>query len=258
MLLAAIVTVLLLSTTTIISAQFINAECHIEANSGSDPSQPISGYIFLSQRVLKGDTKVLIKVNGFPKNRSISQHGFHVHENGNTSNKCAAAGAHFNPAKVNHGAPTDEVRHVGDLGNVNVKFGKIRAVIHDKKIRLNSRDENSIIGRSIVVHALVDDLGRGKENDSLTTGHAGARLGCCVIKRVTYHNKALTTMCFGRYAEHNKELCQWEQTATLTARKAPHHDNSEQQSRKTTRRRGHKGRKSYHHHRHRDHAHHSN
>jgi len=31
------------------------------------------------------------------------------------------------------------------------------------------------------VHALVDDLGRGGFNDSKTTGHAGARLGCCLI-----------------------------------------------------------------------------
>lgn len=37
------------------------------------------------------------------------------------------------------------------------------------------------MGRSVVVHADPDDLGRGGFNDSKTTGHAGARLSCGVI-----------------------------------------------------------------------------
>jgi Cu-Zn family superoxide dismutase len=41
--------------------------------------------------------------------------------------------------------------------------------------------KNSIFGRSIVVHADQDDLGKGGFPDSLTTGHAGARLDCAVI-----------------------------------------------------------------------------
>jgi Cu-Zn family superoxide dismutase len=36
----------------------------------------------------------------------------------------------------------------------------------------------SIAGRAMVLHAGEDDLGQGGESDSLTTGHAGARLGC--------------------------------------------------------------------------------
>lgn len=39
----------------------------------------------------------------------------------------------------------------------------------------------SIIGRAVVVHADFDDLGRGGQPDSKTTGHAGARV-------YVYHN----------------------------------------------------------------------
>ena len=41
--------------------------------------------------------------------------------------------------------------------------------------------ENSVVGRSFVVHADVDDLGDGGHELSPTTGNAGARLACGVI-----------------------------------------------------------------------------
>ena len=39
---------------------------------------------------------------------------------------------------------------------------------------------------SIQVHAKRDDLGQGGNTGSTTTGNAGARLGCCIIHKVSY------------------------------------------------------------------------
>ncbi len=39
----------------------------------------------------------------------------------------------------------------------------------------------SVIGRSLIVHADRDDLGKGGHETSLVTGNAGARVCCGVI-----------------------------------------------------------------------------
>jgi len=106
-------------------------------------------------------------------------HGFHVHEFGNLTNGCTSAGAHFNPKGVEHGGPNDKIRHVGDFGNVISQGGVANFKFADNVASLSG--ENSIVGRSLVVHKDQDDLGRGGQSDSKTTGHAGARLACGVI-----------------------------------------------------------------------------
>ena len=40
-----------------------------------------------------------------------------------------------------------------------------------------------LLGRTLIVHADEDDLGKGTEEDSLTTGHAGKRIACALIGR---------------------------------------------------------------------------
>jgi len=107
-------------------------------------------------------------------------HGFHVHQFGDYSGGCGTTGGHFNPAGKQHGAPGDENRHAGDLGNIEAgSDGVAKIDIKDSQIPLTG--ENSIVGRAIVVHKDVDDLGKGGFEDSLTTGHAGARLACGVV-----------------------------------------------------------------------------
>lgn len=112
---------------------------------------------------------------------SDGKHGFHVHEFGNLTQGCVTAGPHFNPHQKLHGSMKDTNRHVGDLGNVESKNGHAIYDEVDEVGLIQLSGEHSIIGRSMVVHAKEDDLGRGGDDESKKTGNAGARLACGVI-----------------------------------------------------------------------------
>jgi len=140
-----------------------------------DNNSGVSGIVTFSQKSKEG-TSVHADLQGLKP----GLHGFHVHEYGDLRQGCATAKSHYNPFSKNHGAPNDSERHVGDLGNVNAdKNGNAVFDGTDNQIQLCG--PHSIIGRSVVVHADPDDLGKGGHADSLTTGHAGARLACGVI-----------------------------------------------------------------------------
>ncbi|KAL5835045.1 hypothetical protein ACOSQ3_014634 [Xanthoceras sorbifolium] len=107
-------------------------------------------------------------------------HGFHIHALGDTTNGCNSTGPHFNPLKKNHGAPSDNERHAGDLGNIVAGPDGVAVVsISDRQIPLSG--QHSILGRAVVVHADPDDLGKGGHELSKTTGNAGGRVGCGII-----------------------------------------------------------------------------
>ena len=84
--------------------------------------------------------------------------------------------------KRDHGGPLSDIRHVGDLGNIEADATGAAVVrISDRHVTLVG--PNSAIGRAIVVHATADDLGLGGDAGSVTTGNAGGRVGCGVIGR---------------------------------------------------------------------------
>lgn len=115
--------------------------------------------------------KVVADVEGL----TPGKHGFHIHQYGDCSAPDGtSAGGHFNPEGVDHGGPEADVRHVGDMGNLEAgNDGTAHLEYTDDMIQLTG--EHGIIGRAIIVHAGEDDL------TSQPTGAAGARVACGVI-----------------------------------------------------------------------------
>merc|ERR1712194_80062 len=87
------------------------------------------------------------------------------------------------------GAPEDDERHVGGLGNIKVDAnGNSKGQMKDRLVKIFGED--TCIGRSVMVHEDEDDLGLGdnsKANEpgppqngfvSKITGNAGGRIGC--------------------------------------------------------------------------------
>jgi Cu-Zn family superoxide dismutase len=102
-------------------------------------------------------------------------HGFHIHEYGDASSPDGtAAGGHFNPGHKDHGAPTADDRHAGDLGNLHADAdGNATVDYVDPLIAFEGA--TSIIGRGVIVHADADDF------KTQPTGNAGKRVACGVI-----------------------------------------------------------------------------
>jgi len=155
---------------------------------GSDTKTGVTGTITFTQMDAENCT-IDYEVKGL----APGDHGFHVHEKADFSNGCASAGPHYNPFGKWHGGPDDEDRHVGDLGNITADAdGTAKGTVTDKFIKIFG--EYTVVGRSIMIHADPDDLGRGDAmgwpevapppapaQHTKTTGNAGARIACGVI-----------------------------------------------------------------------------
>ncbi|CAM9313121.1 unnamed protein product [Choristocarpus tenellus] len=136
----------------------------------------LKGVLTLTQSQEEAPTIMEGEITGLRPGR----HGIHIHVFGDFSEGLVSAGGIFNPFSKNHGAPDDEDRMVGDLGNVDVdEAGNCKIHIEDRMVRLIG--PHSIIGRSIIIKAGEDDLGRGGHELSLTTGNAGARMAGGVV-----------------------------------------------------------------------------
>ncbi|MCB1111108.1 MAG: superoxide dismutase family protein [Chlamydiales bacterium] len=129
----------------------------------------VKGMVTFTQ--LEDGVQIIAEISGL----TPGEHGFHIHEFGDCSAPDgSSAGGHYNPTDEMHGGPDSSVRHVGDLGNViadstgNAKYERV-----DTVISLTGPD--SIIGKSVIVHADADDY------VTQPTGNAGKRLACGVI-----------------------------------------------------------------------------
>ena len=141
------------------------AICVLYATQGNS----VSGTVTFS-RVSEG-VKVVADLSGL----TPGKHGFHIHEFGDCSSPDGtAAGGHFNPSGSPHGAPMDMSRHAGDMGNLEADAsGKAHLEYVDSHMSFDGPD--SILGRSVIIHAREDDM------KTQPTGNAGPRIACGVI-----------------------------------------------------------------------------
>jgi Cu-Zn family superoxide dismutase len=130
--------------------------------------------------VLFRNTPTKLRIDATFTKLPAGEHGFHIHMSGDLRGEgCAGACAHYQKGELqNHGGPpgTPGERHTGDLGNVSMKDRK-------KTFYLKGVQVSDMLGRSMIVHADPDDFGKGGQEDSLETGHSGARIGCAIIGR---------------------------------------------------------------------------
>lgn len=128
-------------------------------------STDVTGWVTFT-KVAKG-----IKVHGELSGLKDGKHGFHIHTYGDCrADDYSSAGGHFNPAGNDHAAPTDSLRHMGDMGNIKSSNGTATIDYTDSVITLNQ-----VIGRAVIIHQGTDDL------TSQPSGAAGSRIGCGVI-----------------------------------------------------------------------------
>jgi Cu-Zn family superoxide dismutase len=143
------------------------AEAKLEARSGSK----VEGVVTLSK---SADGKVVVDVKAM--NLTPGEHGFHIHEKGDCSAPDAkSAGDHFNPGKMDHGAPDAPAHHAGDFGNLTA--GADGAASMNVTVDFITLDDGpkGAIGRAFVVHEKADDL------KTQPSGNAGARIACGVV-----------------------------------------------------------------------------
>lgn len=122
--------------------------------------------------------EIKAKFTKLPKGK----HGFHIHDAGDLRGEgCLGACSHFHVGPpANHGGRPNQSleRHVGDLGNIEIKGKEANYHYILKGIKVQD-----LWGRSLIVHEDEDDLGVGPHEDSKTTGHSGVRIGCAIIGR---------------------------------------------------------------------------
>lgn len=137
----------------------------------------IKGQIRFTQKE-RERCKIQMFVNGIDVGK---KHGVHIHEYGNHTTM-ASIGEHYNPENMSHGDHLYGISHVGDLGNIHCPYGTDTAFkeIEDHRIRLYG-PTNNIIGRTIVITSVEDDLGFGGKPKSRTTGNSGCPVAWGII-----------------------------------------------------------------------------
>jgi len=142
----------------------------------------VKGQVLFQQDGINEPVFVKFDLHNLPKNKVMA---IHIHEYGDITNGCKSLGGHWNPFNKQHGSIFLDITnsHAGDLIN-NLKSdskGNFSFEYYDARLNIIGNIDYSIIGRSVVIHKGIDDLGLGDNKDSKITGNAGKRLDCAII-----------------------------------------------------------------------------
>ena len=133
----------------------------------SDEEQHKIGTTFLELKNDKGEKigyaafgqlgdQIMLKV--IASGLATGKHGIHIHENAIANNDFKTAGGHFNPVGKQHGEHNPNGAHLGDLSNLVVdENGKVDQTFILSNISLEKGKSNSVLGKSIIIHAKEDD-----------------------------------------------------------------------------------------------------
>lgn len=72
------------------------------------PSPQSIGAFTFTQDTSTSSVHITGSIRNLPQTQS-NMFGFHIHQFGTTDNNCIAAGPHYNPTGVTHGAPWNNV-----------------------------------------------------------------------------------------------------------------------------------------------------
>lgn len=138
----------------------------------TQPSKNITGIVTFTEA--GGKLSYVADIDGLIAN---GKHGFHIHQKGDLSSAdFSSAGPHFNPSKEKHGGLETPHHHAGDLGNLTAD-DKGHAHLEGTLANVTLGDgENSIVGKSVIVHAKEDDLATDP------SGNSGGRVAGGVIE----------------------------------------------------------------------------
>ena len=139
---------------------------------------PVEGEVVIT------DVKGGVRINAFFTKLPKGKHGFHIHKAGDLRGEgCKGLCEHYDVGKHTHGgAPSkgamSTMRHTGDLGNIELRGGRCK-----RRYTVKKTSVRELWGRSLIIHADEDDLGKGGFPDSAITGHSGARMACAILGR---------------------------------------------------------------------------
>ncbi|WP_284645691.1 superoxide dismutase family protein [Paenibacillus silviterrae] len=138
-----------------------------------DAEGSVIGHAALSQG--ENGVNIEVKASGL----APGKHGFHLHQNPIAGNDFATAGGHFNPLSKKHGLHSPDGHHLGDLQNLEVAAnGTVNAHYLLEGVTLEKGKDNSVWGKSLIIHA--------KEDDGVTdpSGNSGDRIAGASIGEV--------------------------------------------------------------------------